>query len=117
MPMKLRHRFAKLKAFPSPGRSLIHEVVVRKFGSHKLFPTVSLILAPMRLEPRAHTLAQQKTDDEPPWLQHDTNHNVIEVVGSKGAGSPHRTRLGGTAPGTPLHRKSSVCGSPSRSGR
>ncbi|XP_058118416.1 uncharacterized protein LOC131284706 [Anopheles ziemanni] len=56
---------------------------------------------------RKHTLAQQKTDDEPPWLQHDTNHNVIEVVGSKGAGSPgHRARIGGTAPGTPLHRKS-----------
>uniref|UniRef100_A0AAG5CPX8 Uncharacterized protein n=1 Tax=Anopheles atroparvus TaxID=41427 RepID=A0AAG5CPX8_ANOAO len=62
---------------------------------------------------RKHTLAQQKTDDEPPWLQHDTNHNVIEVVAHNKnnkpghTGSPRRARLAGSvSPGTPPHRKS-----------
>ncbi|XP_053670919.1 uncharacterized protein LOC128721182 [Anopheles nili] len=52
---------------------------------------------------RKHTLAQQKTDDEPPWLHHDTNHNVIEVPAHK-----HATTRGLSVrySVTPPHRKS-----------
>ncbi|XP_041788408.1 uncharacterized protein LOC121603563 isoform X4 [Anopheles merus] len=58
---------------------------------------------------RKHTLAQQKTDDEPLWLHHDSNHNVIEVVVNKQAAASARGlllngRLSG--PRTPPHRKS-----------
>uniref|UniRef100_A0A182K6D7 Uncharacterized protein n=1 Tax=Anopheles christyi TaxID=43041 RepID=A0A182K6D7_9DIPT len=56
---------------------------------------------------RKHTLAQQKTDDEPLWLHHDTNHNVIEVVVNKQTASA-RALLNGrlSGPRTPPHRKS-----------
>ncbi|EGK97482.1 AGAP013458-PC [Anopheles gambiae str. PEST] len=59
---------------------------------------------------RKHTLAQQKTDDEPLWLHHDSNHNVIEVVVNKQA-APSSARgllLNGrlSGPRTPPHRKS-----------
>ncbi|XP_061503156.1 uncharacterized protein LOC11175623 isoform X7 [Anopheles gambiae] len=59
---------------------------------------------------RKHTLAQQKTDDEPLWLHHDSNHNVIEVVVNKQV-APSSARgllLNGrlSGPRTPPHRKS-----------
>uniref|UniRef100_A0A182P624 Uncharacterized protein n=1 Tax=Anopheles epiroticus TaxID=199890 RepID=A0A182P624_9DIPT len=57
---------------------------------------------------RKHTLAQQKMDEGPLWLHHDSNHNVIEVVVNKHTAASARGLLNGrlSGPRTPQHRKS-----------